>query len=131
TEAAWCATRACEFITRHSQMNTPWFYIANIYAPHHPFDPPTSFLDRYLDRLDELPLPAAMEDDLSTKSPYQRMDSMGAYGQVPGFLGGFGRNEMRAIDHRMVKAAYWAMCDHVDQQVGRILRVLDDSGAAD
>lgn len=131
TEAAWCATRACDFIERRSKMEAPWFYLANIYAPHHPFDPPEAFLDRYLDRLDELPLPVAAEDDLSTKSPYQRTDADGAYGQVGGFLGGFGRSEMREIDHRMVKAAYWAMCDHVDQQVGRILKALDDSGAAE
>jgi arylsulfatase len=129
TEAAWCATRACDFIVRRH--DAPWFYLANIYAPHHPFDPPKSFLDRYLDRLDTVPLPAAMEDDLASKSPYQRTDSEGAYGKVGGWLGGFGKHEMRDIDHRMVKAAYWAMCDHVDQQVGRILAALDASGAAD
>ncbi|MBL8582933.1 MAG: sulfatase-like hydrolase/transferase [Rhizobiaceae bacterium] len=131
TEAAWCATRACEFISRRSGAEAPWFYMANIYAPHHPFDPPASCLAPYLDRLDELPMPAGMEDDLATKSPYQRTDSDGAYGQVGGFLGGFGRHEMREIDHRMVKAAYWAMCDHVDLQVGRMLAALDASGVAD
>ncbi len=131
TEAAWCATRACDFISRRSGAEAPWFYMANIYAPHHPFDPPASCLARYLDRLDELPMPAAMEDDLTTKSPYQRTDSDGAYGQVSGFIGGFGRREMREIDHRMVKAAYWAMCDHVDKQVGRILAALDENRVTD
>jgi arylsulfatase len=131
TEAAWCATRASEFISRRSKQEAPWFYLANIYAPHHPFDPPESFLARYLDRLDEIPLPAAMDDDLAAKTHYQRIDSGGAYGQVEGFLGGFGRSQMRTVDHKMVKAAYWAMCDHVDQQVGRILQALDDSGEAD
>ncbi len=131
TEAAWCATRACQFIQRHAEQEQPWFYIANIYAPHHPFDPPETFLNRYLDRLDEIPLPAARDDNLSSKSPYQRTDSEGAYGKVGGFLGGFGKHEMRDVDHRMVKAAYWAMCDHVDQQVGRILAALEETGAAD
>lgn len=129
TEAAWCATRASEFIERNA--GRPWFYLANIFAPHHPFDPPERFLNRYLDRLDEIPLPDALDDDLSTKPSYQRTDSEGAYGQVQGFLGGFGKSQMRDIDHRMVKAAYWAMCDHVDQQVGRILAALEASGQAD
>ncbi len=131
TEAAWCGTRACEFIERSASGDAPWFYVANIYAPHHPFDPPPSFMDRWLDRLDELPLPAAMEDDLETKTQYQRVDSDGAYGQVKSFIGGYGRNEMRDIDHRMVKAAYWAMCEHVDQQMGRILKALEDTGQKD
>ena len=131
TEAAWCATRAAEFITRRSGQDAPWFYLANIYAPHHPFDPPKRFLDRYLERLDEIPLPVAREDDLAGKTEYQRIDAEGAYGQVKGFLGGFGRTQMRDIDHRMVKAAYWAMCDHVDEQVGRVLDALDASGQAD
>jgi arylsulfatase len=131
TEAAWCATRASEFITKRSSHDTPWFFMANIFAPHHPFDPPPSFLKPYLDRLDEIPLPEALDDDLNKKSHYQRIDADGAYGQVEGFLGGFGRNQMGDIDHKMVKAAYWAMCEHVDQQVGRILKALDESGQAD
>ena len=130
TEAAWCATRATEFISRQGQAEAPWFYLANIYAPHHPFDPPPSFLRPYLDRLDDIPLPEAMDDDLKTKTHYQRVDTDGAYGQVEGFLGGFGRNQMREIDHKMVKAAYWAMCEHVDQQVGRMLSALDETGQA-
>ncbi len=131
TEAAWCATRATEFIDRRSRAGVPWFYLVNIYAPHHPFEPPESFLAPYLERLQDIPLPVAMDDDLSQKTRYQRVDSEGAYGQVKGWLGGFGRHEMSNVDHRMVKAAYWAMCDHVDQQVGRILKQLEDSGEAD
>ncbi len=131
TEAAWCATRAEEFIERRAGQDGPWFYIANIYAPHHPFDPPPSFLAKQLERLDDIPLPVATDDDLDTKSTYQRIDAEGAYGRVGLPLGGFGRDEMRDIDHRMVKAAYWAMCEHVDQQVGRMLKALEDSGQAD
>ncbi len=130
TEAAWCATRATEFISKHAAHEAPWFYMANIYAPHHPFDPPPSFLKPYLERLEEIPLPDAMDDDLDSKTHYQRVDTGGAYGRVEGFLGGFGRQQMREIDHKMVKAAYWAMCEHVDQQVGRILSALDETGQA-
>jgi arylsulfatase len=114
TEAAWCATRGSDFITKHSSG-----------------DPPPSFLKPYVDRLDEIPLPEAMDDDLDKKSHYQRVDADGAYGQVEGFLGGFGQNQMGEIDHKMVKAAYWAMSEHVDQQVARILKALDESGQAD
>jgi len=131
TEAAWCGTRATEFISKHASTEAPWFFMANIFAPHHPFDPPTSFLKPYLDRLDDIPLPDAMDDDLNSKTHYQRVDADGAYGQVEGFIGGYGRKQMSDTDHRMVKAAYWAMCEHVDQQVGRMLKCLDETGQAD
>jgi len=131
TEAAWCATRATQFIGRHSQKDVPWFYLVNIYAPHHPFDPPPNFLDRQLSNISRIPLPSAMDDDLTKKTTYQRIDADGAYGQVSGWLGGFGKHDMTEADHRMVKAAYWAMCEHVDQQVGRILAALEESGEAD
>lgn len=131
TEAAWCATRATEFISKHASRDAPWFYMANMYAPHHPFDPPPSFLAPYLDRLDEIPMPDAMDDDLGRKPVYQQTDSEGAYGQVNGFIGGFGRQQMSTLDHRMVKAAYWAMCEHVDQQVGRILDALNETDQAE
>lgn len=131
TEAAWCATRATEFISKHAEHDAPWFFMANIFAPHHPFDPPPTFLEKYLDRLDDIPLPEALDDDLSTKPAYQKTDSDGAYGQVKSFIGGFGRGQMSALDHKMVKAAYWAMCEHVDQQVGRILAELEKTGQAE
>src|SRR3546814_459571 len=35
---------------------------------------------------------------------------------------------MRDEDHRLVRAAYWAMCDLIDQQVGRMLDALDRTG---
>ena len=31
---------------------------------------------------------------------------------------------MSADDHRYVKAAYWAMCDLIDSQVGRLVDYL-------
>ena len=34
---------------------------------------------------------------------------------------GFPYDEMTETDHRMVRAAYWAMCDLIDAQVGRVL----------
>ena len=38
---------------------------------------------------------------------------------------------MSTLDHKLVKAAYWAMCEHVDQQVGRILDALNETDQAE
>jgi arylsulfatase A-like enzyme len=35
---------------------------------------------------------------------------------------------MTESDHRLCRAAYWAMCDHIDTQVGRLMQTLDDTG---
>jgi arylsulfatase A-like enzyme len=38
---------------------------------------------------------------------------------------------MSERDHRWVRAAYWAMCDLIDDQVGRMLGVLEETGQAE
>ncbi len=125
-ETTWCAEQAIDFIRRQATSPSPWLFSVNMFAPHHPFNPPENFLQRYLSRLDEIPLPDAPNDDLSTKPVYQAFDSEGAYGRTMPY----GRN-MSATDHRMVRAAYWAMCDLVDEQVGAILAALEETGQHD
>ena len=36
-------------------------------------------------------------------------------------------DNMNDHDHRLIKAAYWAMVDLIDKQVGRLLDYLDKS----
>jgi arylsulfatase A-like enzyme len=42
-----------------------------------------------------------------------------------------GYPDMADSDHRLVRAAYWAMCDLIDEQVGRMLEALDRTGQRD
>jgi len=125
-ESTWCATRAIDFLRRHAGSPSPWLYSVNMFAPHHPFNPPGEYLSRYHDRLDNIPLPDALDDDLSAKPAYQAFDSKGAYGRTMPYA-----RHMSPRDHRMVRAAYWAMCDLVDEQVGAILSALEDSGQSE
>src|SRR5690606_18760632 len=39
--------------------------------------------------------------------------------------------EMNETDHLYVRAAYWAMIDLIDEQVGRIIQALEKSGQLD
>ena len=96
----------------------------NFFDPHHPFDPPESYLARYMDRLDEVPLPPFTPGELDDKPGYQAIDHRGAYGGKAGLP--FDR--MTDRDHRLVRAAYYAMCDLINDQVGRIVKALDESG---
>ena len=100
----------------------------NPFDPHHPFDPPADYLARYLDRLDEIPLPAYRDGELDDKPVFQRrFHEVGAY-NVPG---AFRYGDLTGRNHRLVRAAYWAMVDLIDVQVGRILDALEHTGQRD
>ena len=125
-ETTWCAEAAIEFMTRREPTGKPWLFSVNMFAPHHPFDPPAELLDRYLRMIDDIPLPDNLNDDLANKSYFQAFDAEGAYGQSMEY-----KRDLKARDHRMIRAAYWAMCDLVDISVGRMLRALADTGQSD
>lgn len=131
-QTTFCVEKAIEFIEFHEEKYSldqfgtepeePWLFSVNIFDPHHPFDPPGEYLERYLDRLKDIPLPNYEEGELKDKPLFQR--------DPPGAADGdqFSREAMDAEDHRQVRAAYWAMVDLIDDQVGRLLDVLKRAG---
>jgi choline-sulfatase len=126
-QTTWCAERTIDFIEAHEAAETPWLFSMNPFDPHHPFDPPPEYLERYLDRLGALPLPTHTPGELDEKPIFQRIDHRGAYNTE----GEFPFPKMDDRDHRLVRAAYWAMCDLIDAQVGRVLDALDRTGQRD
>lgn len=122
----WCAQKAIDFMTERAAAadGQPWFFSVNLYAPHHPFDPAPEYLERYLGRLDDVPLPNYVPGELDGKPEAQRIDHQGAYG----IRDHYSFPDMSEDDHRLVRAAYFAMCDQVDEQVGRMMEALDRSG---
>lgn len=126
-QTTWCAEQSIEFIDRMKRGSRPWMLSVNIFDPHHPFDPPTEYLERYLKILDRIPLPDYTPSQLDTAPDVLRISHDHAY-NVPGL---YPYDEMTPRDHRLIRAAYWAMCDLLDVQVGRILNALRESGQLD
>lgn len=120
---AWCAEKAIEFMEANARLDPPWMFMVNTFDPHHPFNPPKSYLDRYLARLEEIPLPAYEPGELSNKPRYQLIQHKTA---GPGGL--YAYPDMSDKDHRLLRAAYWAMVDVIDEQVGRMLDALERTG---
>ena len=122
THTAFCVDKAVEFIDLHhaKDMPYPWLFSVNIVDPHPDFHPPKEFLDRYMDKLDDIPLPIVEEDQLAGKPTYQHES----------YLKGEEKSQIQMSDHerRLIKAAYWATCDHIDDQVGRLLEALERTG---
>lgn len=119
-QTTWCIDRAIQAIDDARRFSRPWFQSINFFDPHHPFDPPEGYLARYLDRLDDIPLPVDRHGP--AKTAWEAVDRAKAYGgrAMPGNLAD--------REHRLVRAAYWAMCDLIDAQVGRLFDHLRATG---
>ena len=126
-QTTWCAQKAVAFIRARAAADGPWLFSVNPFDPHHSFNAPGEYLRRYVDRLDSIPPPRYVQGELSDKPRYQRIDHGGGYGGEAGFH----YDEMTERDHRMVRASYWAMCDLIDDQVGRIIDALAETGQRD
>lgn len=128
SQTAWCAGKFADFARAQAQTGQPWLFSVNLFDPHHGFDAPRAYLERYLPQLDDIPLPTRREGELADKPHWQRYDSE---------RGGYGLDRrlawdaMSDRDHRLVRASYWAMCDLIDDYVGRMLDVLDETGQRD
>jgi arylsulfatase len=123
-QTAWCADKAVEFIEKHAGKNDPWLFSVNIFDPHSPFDPPEAYLNKYLEKWDQLPLPKYTKGELDHKPSLQTKDSKGAFG-IPG---NFDFEQMPEDEHRLLCASYWAMTDLIDVQVGKMLDALKRTG---
>ena len=129
-QTTWCAEKAINFIKLNAAFDEPWLFSVNMFDPHHAFDPPVAYLEKYLERLDDIPLPNYMQGELNAKPLFQRMDHRHPYnGQLAGEFPSY--DDMTDYDHRLLRAAYWAMIDLIDEQVGRLLKTLDDTGQRD
>ena len=152
-QTTWCAERTIEFITEPRAADTPWLACVNIYDPHPPFNPPQEYRDRYAPAAMPGPLfrssdlaqqerLAAVDfqsrgrppDDLDIRSPVIP-ESPGREGAAGAGARAGGRSNLpphaTARDARTLQAAYYAMIELIDDQVGRMLDALRDSGQAD
>ena len=122
SQTTWCVEKAMSFITNASRFKQPWLFSLNMFDPHHAFDPPIEALERYRNILDDIPLPNYVDGELNNKPVWQQIDHCGAYGGKSGYP----FKDMTDDDHRWVTAAYWAMIDVIDTQVGRLIHFLDE-----
>jgi arylsulfatase A-like enzyme len=124
-QTTWCADKAIEFMQANGAKKKPWLFSVNIFDPHHPFDPPEALLTRHLEALSKIPTPNYVPGELNEKLCYQQIDHRGGYGATWAY------DEMTPDDHRLITAAYWAMCELIDVNVGRMIAALEKTGQLD
>ena len=134
----WCVDKAIDWIRYSAQekkempdfQSPPWFYNINIFDPHHAFDPPKRLLDKYLEKIDQLPMPKYLPDELKKKTIFQKQDHESAYNnrETPHH---FVFDEMTDYEHKLIKAAYYAMVEMIDIEFGRLMDTLEETGEID
>jgi arylsulfatase len=124
-QTTWCAEKTIEFIRQdHSG---PWLASVNIYDPHPPFNPPQEYREMFDPA--QMPGPLFQESDLEQQRQLAAIDFQSKV-HPPHDLdlnNRFGPEEGRR-DARTIQAAYYAMIKLIDDQVGRILDALEESG---
>ncbi len=119
----WVGEETIRFLSRARDTDAPFFLISNFFDPHHSFGAPQEYLDRY--RPDALSRPQTVPDELDAKPPIFTEASEKSYaGHAPGY------RDYDAGQLQEIKAAYYAMVSLVDDEVGRILAVLEEQGLA-
>lgn len=138
-QTTWCAEKTIEFMRQ--PRSGPWLASVNIYDPHPPFNPPASY--RALFDPSEMPQPLFRPSDLAQQQALSRIDFQSQVGEPhdldikspvlplspdkeiqPGAV-------EAARDAQTLIAAYYAMIKLIDDQVGRILDALEETGQAD
>lgn len=119
-QTTWCSEMAIDFIRENA--GRPWLFSVNMFDPHHPFDPPAEYLERY--DPDAMPLPKYRPGELDSKPHFQQLDHIWAHNEP----GGMRVDALTETQHRKLRAAYCAMVELIDDQVGRMLAALEETG---
>ena len=137
-QTTWLAESACDFIRANPER--PWMLSLNPFAPHHPFDPPQEYLDRY--DAEALPDPLFEESDLARQEEFAGIQHQTYFPVDPRKHHPRGADEARFPDgkfanHKGVpreyygkafKASYYAMIEHLDDAVAMIYAELEATG---
>ncbi len=115
-QTTWCSDRAIDFIEADHE-GKPWLMSVNIFDPHEPFDPPQSYLDRF--DVAAMSGPLFRESDLAAQAKLAEIDF-----QTPA-------RRPQDFNAKWIQAAYYAMIELIDDNVGRMLDALERTGQRD
>ena len=138
-QTTWCAEKTIEFLSE--QRDGPWLASVNIYDPHPPFNPPKTYRDMF--DPEQVNGPLFRESDLAQQEKLQAIDFQ-SKGRHPDELDirspviprtpTRGLHESESAGKRDAKtliAAYYAMIKLIDDQLGRIISALEETGQRD
>jgi arylsulfatase len=118
----WAVDRGIDFVERSTQGDAPFFLTLNLFDPHHPFEAPPEYLDRYRD----VPLPEPIRPPRPEDGapPLHEMLADGLASPAGGF------RELPEGELDRIRRTYFAMVTHLDDELGRLFARLDEAGIA-
>jgi arylsulfatase len=111
-QTTWCAEVAMDFI--REQRDSPWLFSLNCFDPHPALDPPQEYVDRY--DVNAVPGPYFRESDITAQKKLALVQFQSEAKHPDTF------------DARKRQVLYWAQIDLIDEQIGRILDLLEETG---
>lgn len=124
-QTTWCAEMAIDFIREMitpEYADKPWLFSVNCFDPHHAFDPPADYLAKYNPA--DMPVPKTRDGEWNNKTRYQQLDHQQAHNE-PGYIS---PASLTVEEMQEMTAAYYAMIELIDDQVGRMVAALEDTG---
>ncbi|MGH2356193.1 MAG: sulfatase family protein, partial [Chloroflexota bacterium] len=113
-QTTWATEQTLAFIAEQRPEGQPWLMSVNPYYPHPPFNPPWEYYRRF--DPETLPGPHFRESDLAQQAALARVD----FQSQP--------KHPDTFPAKKIQAAYYAMIELVDAELGRILDALERTG---
>jgi arylsulfatase A-like enzyme len=117
----YLTTRAIEMLERFAAEResdgAPFFLAAHFFGPHLPYLLPDAYFDMF--DPEQVALPDSVQETFAGKPPVQR-----------NYSDHWAFDTMRPEDSRKLIAVYWGYVALIDEQIGRLLRALDELGLA-
>ena len=135
-QTTWCAEKTIDFIREERQ--GPWLASVNIYDPHPPFNPPKTYREMF--DPEAMPGPLFRESDLDQQrklegtdfqSRGRRPEELDIKSPVIPWVQTRGLREPETAgrrDTKTLQAAYYGMIRLIDDQVGRMVAALEETG---
>ena len=109
----WCTEKGIEFI---KEADSPWLLCVNTFDPHPPFDPPWEYFRRF--KVEEMPMSHFSEGDIEHQ---RRLSALGVPFQTEAC-------DPSIFEVQVIKACYYAMVEHLDNCLGRLIQCLEETG---
>lgn len=113
----WTAERAIKFLERQKKEDSPWFLKVSFQRPHPPFDPPKRWMDYYMNI--DIPFPKVgdwAKEKYKAKTGSLQTNPTASSGIFP---------DVEILESLI---AYAGGISFVDEQIGRVIKMLIETG---
>ena len=124
-QTTWCVSETIDFIEAQKGKDSGWLISINPFDPHVPLDPPEEYKARL--KIEDMPLPLWKPGEMDNKPPHQQKDYVigGQNGGADSIIG------MSDDEKREFWRDYYAEIELIDDQLGRLMDYLDETGQRD